>query len=325
MASTSQKKRRSGATTAKTSVAARFIGWFDHHRRVGYESAAQLIKDWVSSMMTWLVIGIALALPAILYLVLVNLADVSDDWDGKPRLSVYLDISLDTLDSRAFAEELQGRPEFSSARLITPEAALVEFRERSGFGDVLKALDRNPLPPVIELLPLSEDLGELRLHLSALENDERVDSVVFDLEWLERLTAMVAFGERLVMALALVLSLGVILVIGNTIRLAIENRRSEIEIVKLVGGTDAFVRRPFLYLGFWYGLGGAIIALTLLEISVLFLSGPVETLAQSYRNQFSLSGPGFQMLVLMLLTGGVLGVLGAATAVGRHLRQIEPG
>ena len=121
-----------------------------------------------------------------------------------------------------------------------------------------------------------------------------------------------------------VLALGVLLIIGNTIRLAIENRRSEIEIVKLVGGTDSFVRRPFLYLGFWYGIGGALVAWVLVQGSLVFLSAPVETIAQSYRDDFALSGPGILDSTIILLAGTGLGVSGALLAVSRHLSDIEP-
>ena len=152
----------------------------------------------------------------------------------------------------------------------------------------------------------------------------QVDRVSVDLQWLERLFAILSFSRRLVTAFGLVLALGVLLVMGNTIRLAIENRRQEIEVVKLVGGTDAFVRRPFLYLGFWYGLGGALLACLLLQISLLVLSAPVEVLAQSYRDDFALQGPGLTGILLLLVTGSLLGVLGSLIAVSRHLAAIEP-
>ena len=147
---------------------------------------------------------------------------------------------------------------------------------------------------------------------------------VVDLAWLERLFALLQFGERLVWSLSLVLSLGVVLIMGNTIRLAIENRRQEIEVIKLFGATDSFVRRPFLYLGFWYGFGGATIAMILLQSSLVFLAEPVEMLAQSYRDDFALQGPGAGGVLFLLLMGSLLGIAGALVAVSRHLRLIEP-
>ncbi len=314
----------SGATVAVTDARGRLSSWVNNHRQVARESLASVLEAWVTSLMTWLVIGIALALPIILYLMLDNVAEISGDWDGKPRISLYLKEQVSESDARRFAKELQATDEIESAIFISPEDALLEFQAMSGFGDVLNTLDENPLPAVIEIKSAGDDVSQLRLQAVSLNDNELVDSVTFDLEWIERLFALLKFGERLVMAMSFVLGLGVLLIIGNTIRLAIENRRSEIEIVKLVGGTDSFVRRPFLYLGLWYGLGGSVIAWILVQGSLLFLSGPVEILAQSYRDDFALSGLGFVESLIVIATGSLLGVLGGLVAVSRHLNQIEP-
>ena len=150
-----------------------------------------------------------------------------------------------------------------------------------------------------------------------------VDLVVVDLAWIERLFAFLSFGERVAWALSLILSLGVLLVVGNTIRLAIENRRTEIEVVKLVGGTNNFVRRPFLYLGFWYGLGGAIAAWILVQTCLLFLAGPVELIAQSYQDDYSLQGLSVLESLALCLAGSSLGIIGAAFAVSKHLHTFS--
>lgn len=274
--------------------------------------------------MTWLVIGIALGLPAILLVVLQNVAEISGDWGGKPRMSLYLKVEVSVRSARDFADDIERRDDVEMALFISSDDALREFQNRSGFGEVLSTLDRNPLPHVIEVIPESPDPMELSSLVLVWEEHELVDRVSVDLKWLERLFALLVFAERLVTALACVLALGVMLVMGNTIRLAIENRRQEIEVIKLVGGTDAFVRRPFLYLGFWYGLGGAIVALVLMYLSLLLLSAPVEQLAQSYRDDFALHGPGFPGALLLLAIGALLGTLGAILAVSRHLADIEP-
>ena len=208
---------------------------------------------------------------------------------------------------------------------MSSTSALQEFQRRSGFGDVLSSLDRNPLPHVIEVVPANPDPIDLGKLVSAWKANLLVGNVSVDLQWLERLFALLVFAERLVTALAIVLGLGVMLIMGNTIRLAIENRRQEIEVIKLVGGTDAFVRRPFLYLGFWYGLGGAVTAFFLLQTSLYFLATPVEMLAQSYRDDFALQGPGFLGNLLLLVAGSILGIIGSVLAVSRHLADIEPG
>lgn len=316
--------KSAGATVAVTGVSGRMRAWARHHRTVSVESLTSLLVQWVTSLMTWFVIGIALALPIILYVILVNIGELGQDWDGKPRISLYLRHDVPESEARKLTQRLAERSDIESASLISADEALVEFQSLSGFGDVLNTLDQNPLPAVIDIKPSSSDLGQLRLQVISLGEHELVDSVNFDLEWVERLFAILQVGERLVVSMGFVLALGVLLVIGNTIRLAIENRRSEIEIIKLVGGTDSFVRRPFLYLGFWYGLGGALIAWLLVQGSLVFLSGPVEILAQSYRDDFSLSGLSGRDSLSILIGGAALGILGALIAVSRHLREIEP-
>ena len=283
-----------------------------------------MLENPLSSLMTWLVIGIALALPGILYVMLNNIADVSTDWGGKPRVSLYLQKEVTKDAGDALAKEIRVSASVDEVRFVSSEAALKDFQQRSGFGDVLNSLDRNPLPHVIEVVLVSSEPMALTGLMAGWESDRRIAKVSVDLAWLERLFALLQFGERLVWSLSLVLALGVVLIMGNTIRLAIENRRQEIEVIKLFGATDSFVRRPFLYLGFWYGFGGATIAMILLQSSLVFLAEPVELLAQSYRNDFALQGPGAGGVLFLLLMGSLLGIAGALVAVSRHLRLIEP-
>ncbi len=283
-----------------------------------------MLENPLSSLMTWLVIGIALALPGILYVMLNNIADVSTDWGGKPRVSLYLQKEVTKDAGDALAKEIRVSASVEEVRFISSEAALKDFQQRSGFGDVLNSLDRNPLPHVIEVVLVSSEPMALTGLMAGWESDRRIAKVSVDLAWLERLFALLQFGERLVWSLSLVLALGVVLIMGNTIRLAIENRRQEIEVIKLFGATDSFVRRPFLYLGFWYGFGGATIAMILLQSSLVFLAEPVELLAQSYRDDFALQGPGAGGVLFLLLMGSLLGIVGAVVAVSRHLRLIEP-
>ena len=292
-----------GATIAKTGRRDRLVAWLSHHQRVCRSTLAVLLGDPFASLMTWLAIGIALGMPLILYVVLQNVSSISGDWGGKPRVTLYLAEEVTREAGQAFAREIQQRPGIDETEFVSSNSALQEFQRKSGFGDVLSSLDRNPLPHVIEVVPANPDPIELGELVSVWKANLLVENVSVDLEWLERLFALLVFAERLVSALAIVLGLGVMLVMGNTIRLAIENRRQEIEVIKLVGGTDAFVRRPFLYLGFWYGLGGAVMAFFLLQTSLYFLSTPVEMLAQSYRDDFALQGLGFLGNMLLLFGG----------------------
>ena len=325
MSAANNSRLNSGASVSVRSLRDRWRAYIANHQAVAWESLQGLFQVWLASAMTWLVIGIALALPTILYLILSNASNLSGGWDGKPRISVYLQSTVTSADGQAFASKLGLESGLvNSIEYISPAAALAEFTERSGFGDVLKTLDRNPLPAVITIEPSTRQAAQLSLLVARLKSESHVESVSFDLVWLERLFAILALAERFVTALGGFLCLGVLLVIGNTIRLAIENRRAEIEVVKLVGGTDGFVRRPFLYLGFWYGLGGALTAWLLVALSLLFLAVPVELLLASYQGEFVVTGLGFGESLALLAIGGSLGVVGAMLAVGRHLSRIEP-
>ena len=313
-----------GATVTKTGLRDRLVAWLSHHQRVSLSTLAELLGNPFTSLMTWLVIGIALGLPLILYVVLQNVSSISGDWGGKPRVVLYLTQEVTLEGGQALAMEIEQRDDIEETVFVSSARALQEFQRRSGFGDVLSTLDQNPLPHVIEVVPVNPDPLDLGKLVSAWEVNMLVENVSVDLQWLERLFALLVFAERLVTALAIVLGLGVMLIMGNTIRLAIESRRQEIEVIKLVGGTDAFVRRPFLYLGFWYGLGGAGTAFFLLQTSLYFLSTPVEMLAQSYRDDFALQGLGFLGNLLLLVSGSILGIIGSVLAVSRHLADIEP-
>jgi len=313
-----------GASHSKQDMTHRLGAWLKHHQRVSGESLGTLLGSGLSSLMTWLVIGIALALPAILLVTLNNLGTLSGSWDGNPKINLFLDKHLQESAAGVFSRELRDWPEVKAVTLIRADDALAEFQALSGLGDALLALEDNPLPAVILLEPVNPAEASLRLMVKRLEARPEVASVSVDLAWVARLHAMLNLGERMVISVSMFLGLGVLLIIGNTIRLAIENRRTEIEVIKLVGGTDAFVRRPFLYLGFWYGLGGALIAWLLMLVSLAWLEAPVQKLAGTYGTGFSLIGLDWEQTLGFLLLGALLGVAGAWLAVGRHLRQIEP-
>lgn len=318
--------RREGATQSRTRIADRLHSWLEHHRHIAGDSFQRLLATPTASAMTWLVIGIALALPGALFVGLQNLENVSRGWDGAAQMSLFLKSSLSESQGRALAQRIEQRDDVMATRYISREQALEEFRSLSGYGEVLDGLDSNPLPAVIAVRPQEKDTDATAVQslFEALKVMPEIDQAVLDLAWVQRLYSLMELGRQLTLALALLLSLGVLLVIGNTIRLAIESRRDEVIIVKLVGGTDAFVRRPFLYTGVWYGLGGGILAWLIISISLLWLNPTVAELADLYDSQFALSGLGFSNSLALWATGGMLGWLGAWLAVGRHLTEIEP-
>lgn len=300
--------------------------YIQHHKLMAMDSLKRLLAAPGSSLMTWLVLAIALSLPMTLYVALENVKQLSRNWDQTSQISVYLKKGVLPRFAQEMTEEINKWPEVGSAVYISPDQALSEFSASTGLSDVIFGLGDNPLPGVISVIPRlnTEDESSLEQLQLKLQEQRHVDTVQLDLMWVKRLYQFMELGQRLVWALAALLGLAVLLIIGNTIRLSIENRKDEIRVVKLVGGTDAFVRRPFLYTGIWFGLGGGMIAWILLSMGLFWLSGPVEQLINLYGSEFALKSLGFVDSLLLILDGVVLGWLGAWLAVSRHLSRIEP-
>jgi cell division transport system permease protein len=278
-------------------------------------------------MMTWTVMGVALALPVALMLLLASLQGVSAGWESSARVTAYLaeEVTLDQAET--LRQDVAKDSRVTEVELIDRDTALAEFRASSGLEDALDYLNENPLPHTLLVTPsdTSRTADGIQTLLAVIEGMDGVEQVQVDLGWLQRLNAMTELLGRAAWALAILLAAAVVLVIGNTVRLSIENRRDEILVAKLVGGTDAFVRRPFLYTGAWFGLGGGVVAWLLLQLSLWWLSGPVERLAGLYHSDFSLSGLTFDGILALIIAAMLLGWLGAWIAVKRHLDDIEPG
>lgn len=296
------------------------------HLQVLIESLGRLTRQPAASLMTAAVIGIALALPSGLLTLLDNLQRLSLSWEGTASISVFLQEDLPPEAGQELAQQLRGWTEIDAVRYISRDEALAEFRAHSGFGEVLDALESNPLPSVLVVQPMKADLtpSSAEALLARLQALDGTDLAQLDLQWVQRFAALMEIGRRGVLVVGALLALAVLLIVGNTIRLDIQNRRAEIEVTKLIGGTDAFIRRPFLYTGFWYGAGGALLAWLLVQLAFLLLRGPVARLAGLYDSSFLLQPLGFVDSLTLLLAGALLGWLGSGLAVGRHLREIEP-
>jgi cell division transport system permease protein len=289
-------------------------------------SLGRLTRSPVSTLMTAMVIGIALALPSGLHLLVDNIRVLSSSWEGNASVSLFLSDGITDEQAAAVRRQIDRRPDVAETRLIDRAQALDEFRRLSGFGEAVDLLDENPLPAVVLVRPTPSVQGAAAFEAMAneLQAYREIALAQVDLQWVERLGAITGTFERGVLILAVLLGVAVLLIVGNTIRLEIQNRSSEIEIVKLVGGTDAFIRRPFLYEGLWYGLLGALIALALVLVTLFLLDGPVQRLVGLYDAQFSLALLDAWSLFGVALGGPALGLAGAWLAVGRHLAQIRP-
>lgn len=318
--------RKSAASPRRIGLKDRFAAYALHHREVARDSLLRVLRTPLGSLATWLVIGIALALPGGLYVAIDNLERLGAGWDGAPQISLFLHMSTSDDAARALGDRLGGRPDVAAVQVISREQALAEFRRQSGFGDVVDQLEGNPLPAVVVVQPrqLVRDAAAVQRLFEEIKTLPEVERAVLDLQWVERLYAMLALGRQIALALGAALGLGVVLVVGNTIRLAIESRRDEILVVKLVGGTNAFVRRPFLYTGLWFGIGGGVAALLMLAGCLHWLEDSVEHLADLYGSDYRLTALGLTHVLALLLAGAVLGWLGSWWAVQRHLGAIEP-
>ncbi len=299
--------------------------WCQGQAPAALQSLGQLWRSRSTTAMTLAAIGIALTLPATLFTAMDNLSRLGDPLTQGARITCYLKADTDSGDARKLAAELERDVRISRVRLIDPDAGLSELLERLGTSIEQVDLPENPLPWVL----IAEPHGDWRSPeqtqtLAAdLAKHSEMEQVRADTGWLRRLAALLGVARRAVLIVGTLLGLTVLLVLGNTIRLEIENRREEIAVCKLVGATDGFVRRPFLYGGLWLGLFGGVLAWLLTSAAVHLLAGPVTVLAAEYDTAFQLHGPSWSGLVDLVLTGLVLGWLGAWLAVGSHLGKLE--
>ncbi|BAU47062.1 cell division protein FtsX [Sulfurifustis variabilis] len=295
------------------------------HAQVAVATLGALARSPVASAMTVAVIGITLALPTGLYLVIHNLERVTRGVDPGGQVSLFLKHEVSDAVAERLVERVRKLRGVARVEYVSRAQALAEFKRLSGFGETLSALGGNPLPAVVVVHPFAGARpAEIEGLLAELGRLEPVESAQLDLEWVRRLHAMLAIAQRATGMLAGLLGLAVLLTVGNTIRLAILNRQEEIEVIKLVGGTNGFIRRPFLYAGALQGLLGALTAWAILNLGLLSLREPIRELSTLYGSEFALAGLDLAASATLLAVGCVLGWLGSRFAVGRHLRAIEP-
>jgi len=300
--------------------------YFSHHLWVAISTLGGLWRTPLSTLLTSSVIAIALALPAGLYVMLQNVQRLSASWENSSQISVFLNQDQSESHAQTLREQLLSWPEIKAIHYISAAQALAEFRQSSGFGEALEILDQNPLPAVLIIQPAMDlaDTTQLEALKGKLDGLPQVDQTLLDMQWVLRLSAMIDTGKRAVFILGGLLFIAILLVIGNTIRLTIYNKRQEIIVTKLIGATNQFIRRPFLYTGFWYGLFGAVLAWLLVVVLIGLLKAPIDELALLYDSRFSLNSMGGFISLSLLLTGILLGLLGSWVAVSRHLKAIEP-
>jgi len=298
--------------------------WVAHHGHALLSTAGHLSRHRMATLLTVLALSLALALPLALQVLLRNLRNASGPLTEAVGLTVYLKRDTDAAHAQALAKSIQARDDVASVRLISAAQGLALLRTNSGLAQALDALGDNPLPAVLEVHASGAGAARLSQLRSALAALPEVDNVQLDRDWAVRFDALLALARRAVLTCAALLGLGVIAIIGNTIRLEIQARAPEIEVTRLVGGSNAFVRRPFLYAGVFYGVSAAVIACVLVDAARLALAGAATQLAAAYGSHYVLLGPGLRDVGAALAAGALLGWLGAALAAARQLARIAP-
>lgn len=317
--------RTSNIRRDKPATSNQLIAYFLHHIQSLIFSFGKIYQAPVSTIMTVAVIGITLSLPGGFYLLLKNINAMSGDYRSITQITLYLDIKLSEKKARAFEREISGMKNVQSTEFISRQASLEAFRESSGFGKSIDTLANNPLPHTIIVEPRDEaDTFAVKILLNTLQADPQVNIAKLDTEWLERLYTILEIAKRSVVMVTILFSIAVLLIIGNTIRLDIQNRYQEIIVTKLIGATNAFIRRPFLYGGVWYGLLGGLMSWLIVEIGYLAISGPLNRLNLLYQADLESITFTFQDFIVLVTSSTLLGLAGSWIAVARHLNQIEP-
>ena len=300
--------------------------WLGRHGRTARASFSRLLHQPFASLMIILVIAITLAIPAALNLAIKNFTAISAGWDDALDFSVFLDTGVSASDAEALTRLISQRADVDDVRLITAEEALAEFKEQSGFGSALDHLPDNPLPHTLVVRPspanTPQSMTLLREELDSLPETELVQ---VDTEWVQRVHAILEIVQQAIMIGAGLLGAAIIVIIGNTIRLEIQNRRDEIEVTKLIGASNSFVRRPFLWSGFWFGLFGSVFALGLVQYGLYLLKPTVARLAGLYQSGVTMLTLDLRDSLLIVAIGVGLGLAGSWLAAARHMRSIEPG
>ena len=296
------------------------------HLQQAIGSLGDLWRTPFTSVMTVLVLGISLTLPATLHLFVKNTQTITEQWNSASEITLFLKLSTSDKAAQNLVQRIQLYPEVANVVYISTDQALTEFKVISGFGQALEYLDENPLPATLLVTPTKRfsQVEAARELLLKLEQERGVEQGKLDLEWLTRLEAMAALIEDVVIGIAVLLCLSVVLIIGNTIRLAILNQKDTIAVMKLVGATDSFIQRPFLYAGVWYGVLGGFVASICVAILASYLSGALSQLTDLYQSQFVLLGLSFYEFIMLQLMAIGLGLLGSYISVRQHIRAIEP-
>ncbi len=308
------------ASSRKTNV-------FNEQVRYAWQGALQDLKSKpFATFLTVMVIAISLTLPSVCYMVYKNVNQAASQYYPSPQITVYLDKALDDDAAARVVGQLQAESGVDKVNYLSRDEALGEFRNWSGFGGALDMLEENPLPAVAVVVPKidfqgTQELNTLRDRIAQIQG---IDEVRMDDSWFARLAALTGLVGRVSAMIGVLMIAAVFLVIGNSVRLSIFARRDTINVQKLIGATDGFILRPFLYGGALLGFSGSFLSLILSEILVMRLSSAVTDVAKVFGTRFELSGLSFDECLLLLLLCSMIGWIAAWLATVQHLRHFTP-
>ena len=284
----------------------------------------EIMRKPLSSFITISLIGISIGLPSIFVILGENFLSGLDRVDKSAKINVFLDETISVAEGLALSKKIQGQPDVLMVRFISSEEAIKEFQKQTDLSEIMFTLGQNPLPHAVEVMPVSFDPMDVSILVSRLNDQDGVESASTNLNWLQRLYGVFSVIKSVGIVFAITFFVGLVLVVAHTIGVAIQNKAEEIELMLLLGATSAFIRRPFLYLGFWYGFGGGLFANLITQVSFFPLASGVEILAQSYQSSFSFDRGGEEMFFLILLIGGFLGTTGAFLGLSKKMGEINP-
>lgn len=291
------------------------------HRLALSQALARLLQRPLATLLSALVVAIALSLPALGLVMVDNLGRLARGVSGKPELSVFLKMGVTDAQNRALETKLRADPRIAALRFVPRAEALRQLSERGGFADVAGMLGENPLPDAYIIEPKGDEPADFEIVRKSLAGLPEVEIVQLDSAWVERLHAFVELGRQLMYMLAGLLGAALVIVSFNTIRLQILTQRHEIAVSLLLGATRSFVRRPYLYFGLLQGLLGGLFAWAIVEGVLLMIAPRVELLARSYNIVLDMHGPGVVEIATLLAFASLLGWGGAGLSVRRHLHD----
>lgn len=314
------------ATFLKPDFASRLHSYRDLHAHAMFSSLGRLLRTPIAFMITLLVLATSMALACLFYLLVQNFQQLTGNLEATNQISVYLKTGLSAEVINKAQQEIASNSSVESVRRITPEQALTELQANSGFGDVFNGLNENPLPVVLVILPKNslEDAENIAGLVQTLQARPEVELAQSDMQWVQRIQSIVQLAKRSVGLISVLFCFAVLLMVGNTIRLELQNRVDEVVIAKLVGATNAFISRPFLYTGFWLGFLSSVVAWIIVTVIMLILQQPVQQLSQLYGSQFTLLFLNYRDTLGLLILGPLLGIFGSKWVLNNQLKNIKP-